>query len=108
GAQEARPQGHARRSARPGAGGASSGKRQTPGARGASRDARRDPKKSRADLGRGIAEDRPGLLMDTVVQMASLVGIVALCAALGLSRATFYRLRHKALRGAPSVGQASL
>ena len=31
--------------------------------------------------------------MDTVVQMAPLVGIAALCAALGLARATFYRKR---------------
>lgn len=29
--------------------------------------------------------------MDTTVKMAPVVGIVALCAALGLSRATFYR-----------------
>lgn len=38
--------------------------------------------------------------MDSAVQLAPGVGIVALCAALGLSRATFYRRRRSAVRPA--------
>ncbi len=47
---------------------------------------------------RGTADTPGGALMDAAVQMAPLVGIVALCAALGLSRATFYRRRDKTVR----------
>ena len=41
--------------------------------------------------------------MDTAVKMAPVVGVFALCAALGLARATFYRRRRTAIVPAPVV-----